>query len=436
MWRLCLAAYSTLYSAAVLAWGAAAKLGLTRRGKQTPVLPRLGRRRDLAAHAVPQGTRVWVHAVSVGEVNAVRPLVDALAGRPGIRVMLSTVTSTGRQVAADRFGSRVDLIPFPVDLGWICRRFLRHFRPHLILLAESELWPNFLAAAAGEGIPVLLINGRISDRSFGRYRRLSWFFRPLVRIISHACMQSRQDKERLLALGADPERVNWAGNLKFDCTVEPDPSFEPLRRWIADLLKPQAESLLWVCGSTKPGEEEILLSIFHRLRQEFPGLSLLLAPRHPHRAPEVLELARQRGLNAERRTCLEPGSVTNGLQVLVLDTVGELSRLYELADLVFVGGSLVPEGGQNLIEPAFFGKPILVGPHMSNFQEVTRVFREAYGVLQVKDPGELEQRARALLRDAHAREWLGRNARKVIRQSQGAVQRTLEIVDSYLEVRQ
>jgi 3-deoxy-D-manno-octulosonic-acid transferase len=436
MWRLCLAAYSTLYSAAVLVWLVAARLGLTRRGKQTAILPRLGRHRGLAAYPVPQGTRVWVHAVSVGEVNAVRPLVDALAARPGIRIMLSTVTSTGRRVAADRFGNRVELIPFPVDLGWSCRRFLKHFRPDLILLAESELWPNFLAAAAGEGVPVVLVNGRISDRSFGRYRRLSWFFTPLVRMISHACMQSRQDKERLLALGADPKRVNWAGNLKFDCTVEPDPSFEPLRRLIAGLLKPRAESLLWVCGSTKPGEEEILLSIFDRLRHEFPGLSLLLAPRHPHRAPEVLELARQQGLNAERRTRLVPESVPNGLQVLVLDTVGELSRLYELADLVFVGGSLVPEGGQNPIEPAFFGKPILVGPDMSNFQEVTRVFREAYGVLQVKDPGELEQRMRDLLRDAHAREWLGRNARKVIRQSQGAVQRTLEIVDRHLEVRQ
>jgi 3-deoxy-D-manno-octulosonic-acid transferase len=400
MWRLCLAAYSTLYSAAVLVWLVAARLGLTRRGKQTAILPRLGRHRDLAAYPVPQGTRVWVHAVSVGEVNAVRPLVDTLAVRPGIRIMLSTVTSTGRRVAADRFGSRVELIPFPVDLGWSCRRFLKHFRPDLILLAESELWPNFLAAAAGEGVPVVLVNGRISDRSFGRYRRLSWFFTPLVRMISHACMQSRQDKERLLALGADPKRVNWAGNLKFDCTFEPDPSFEPLRRLIAGLLKPRAESLLWICGSTKRGEEEILLSIFDRLRHEFPGLSLLLAPRHPHRAPEVLELARQQGLNAERRT------------------------------------RLVPEGGQNPIEPAFFGKPILVGPDMSNFQEVTGVFREAYGVLQVKDPGELEQRMRDLLRDPHAREWLGRNARKVIRQSQGAVQRTLEIVDRHLEVRQ
>ncbi len=433
MWRFCLAVYSTLYAAAVLVWVTAAKFGLTRRGKQTPVLPRLGRRRELAAEPVPEGIRVWVHAVSVGEVNAVRPLVDALAAKPGVSVLLSTVTSTGRQVARDRFGDRVRLLPFPLDLGWICRRFLQHFRPHLILLAESELWPNFIGTAAGAGIPVVLVNGRISDRSYARYRRFSWFFAPLVRMISHACTQSRRDKERLIALGADPERVNWVGNLKFDCNIEPDPAFEPVRRLVAEHLKPLADSLLWVCGSTKPGEEEILLPIYDRLRREFPALRLLLAPRHPHRASEVLELVQSRGLRARRRSGLAAGSDPNGLQVLVLDTVGELSRLYELADLVFVGGSLVPEGGQNLIEPAFFGKPILVGPDMSNFREATEVFREAYAVLQVMGPEELEERMRDLLQDPHAREWLGRNARKVIRQNQGAVQRTLEVVDRYLE---
>lgn len=432
MWRFFLIPYSLLYLAAGALWVLASRLGLARRGKQTVVLPRLGLSSTLAKIKVQEGTRIWIHAVSVGEVNAVRPLVEALAGQEEIRLYVSTVTATGRQVARERFRPPIQVIDFPADLGFACRRFIRYLKPNLILLAETELWPNFLIEAEAAAVPVLLVNGRISDRSFRRYRRLAWLFGPLIQRLTHACVQSRQDKERLLTLGLPPERVNWVGNLKFDCTIEPDPAIEPLLGLVRRKLKSGAQPSLWICGSTKPGEEEQLVRVYLNLRVEFPELTMVLAPRHPHRAVEVLELVSRQGLPAELRSRLAHPGVADRLAVVVLDTVGELSRLYEVADLVFVGGSLVPEGGQNLIEPAYFGKPILVGPDMSNFREVTDAFREAYAVLQVKDAAELETRLGDLLRDPHAREWLGRNARKVIRQNQGAVERTVEIANRYL----
>lgn len=432
MWRAYLSIYSGLYAVAILLWILATRLGLARRGKQTIFAPRLGLGSALREIPVPEAERIWIHAVSVGEVNAVQPLLQALSQRPGVHIYLSTVTATGRQIALERLGKRATVIPFPLDLAFSCRRFLDHLRPSLILVAETELWPNFVTCAADRKVPVILVNGRISDRSFHRYRRISWFLGRVMCRLSHACVRSRQDKERLLALGLPPDRVNWVGNLKFDCTIDPDPGFEPLRALIRSRLKPSPESLLWVCGSTKPGEEDQLFSVFARLSTEFPDLRLLLAPRHPHRAEEVLAIARRHGIEAHLRSRLADVPQDAPSRAVILDTVGELARLYEMADLVFMGGSLVSQGGQNPIEPAFFGKPILVGPDMSNFRDVAESFREAYALLQVQSAAELEERMRDLIRDPHAREWLGRNARKVIHTNQGAVERTLAVVTGYL----
>ncbi|MEJ2081995.1 MAG: glycosyltransferase N-terminal domain-containing protein [Acidobacteriota bacterium] len=323
--------------------------------------------------------------------------------------------------------------PGPLDLRRICRRYLRRLKPTLVVLAETELWPNFLTASQLENVPVVLVNGRLSDTSFRRYHRFNRFFRPVIQSVSHFCMQTKEDKQRILELGAEPERVNWVGNLKFDYHQTSSPEQVRLNEALSRILRRQEGDLLLVCGSTKPGEEEQLARVGASLRAAGFSLKLIVAPRHPHRGAEVTELMGGAGFATVRRSTIDIGSQRlPAAEAVVLDSIGELAGLYEIADLVFIGGSLVPEGGQNIIEPAAFGRPILFGPHMDNFREIAAVFTSNYGALQVGSAEELEARLSDLLKDSHAREWLGRNARKVIRDNQGAVDRTLEILKAYL----
>ncbi|MFQ5928340.1 MAG: 3-deoxy-D-manno-octulosonic acid transferase [Acidobacteriota bacterium] len=375
--------------------------------------------------------RLWIHAVSVGEVKAIQPLVDALSLNPD-RLLISTITDTGQSLAQSLFRERFQVLYFPLDWKWTCRRYLQAIRPSAVLLTETEIWPGFISAAQSLNVPVLLINGRFSDRSFRRYRRIRFFLRPLLQRIAHFCMQSRQDKERILELGAAPSRVNQLGNLKYDYQLPKDLEKRQTLELVRKVMKFAAHDLLWVCGSTREGEEEILLEVFQALAREFPSLRLLLAPRHPHRAAGVSKLLEDRRLNYLKRSQLNSQTSTPP-QVLLLDTIGELSYLYELADVVFVGGSLVATGGHNIIEAAYFGKPILFGPHMENFREISTAFLESYAALQAQSGEELISKIRDLLKDPAARKWLGRNARKVIRDNQGAVRRTVEIVREYLE---
>ncbi len=383
---------------------------------------------------------VWVHAVSVGEVNAVRPLADKLIERftetqSAQSVFVTTTTDTGQSLARRIFEGRAEVFYFPIDWQWACRRFLKRLRPSLVLLTETELWPGFLFSARRLKIPVVLVNGRLSDHSFRRYRRLRWLMRPLLAGMDHCCMQSIEDKKRILELGAPQGRVHWTGNLKFDYRLSPDKQREQLARRIAALMKPSDGDRLWVCGSTREGEEEILADCLLQLRQRFSGLRLMLVPRHPHRGSQIRKLLDSRGLGSILRSewapqgGLEP---TTPPDVFILDSIGELPYLYAVSDLVFIGGSLVPKGGQNILEAAYFGKPILFGPHMENFREISQAFVKAYAALQVRSAEELTDRAGYLLGDADAAAWLGRNARKVMRESRGAVKRTMELVVPYL----
>ncbi len=430
--RLLLAAvYPPLYTLGLLLylpvqlWRASKGTGKTATLLQRAKLPEV--LADLPAGKKP---RVWMHAVSVGEVRTIAPLVPALKKVFG-DVLISTTTETGQLLARQLFEGEARVFYFPLDWKWLCRRYLRRARPDLILLAESEFWPGFLGAATQLGIPVVLINGRISDRSFRRYRRFRFLIRHLLQPFSHLCMQTKDDERRVLALGAAPSLVTATGNLKYDYRLPANPAIQRLAARLRALLKPTEESQIWIWGSTREGEEAVLLEAFKSLHSEFPDLNLLVAPRHPHRAPEVADLLRQAGLNSVLRSELADdvrGGGPGGATAVVLDTIGELAQLYKIADLVFIGGSLVPWGGHNIIEAANFGRPILFGPHMQNFREISQDFLEAYAALQVGSQTDLAEKTRELLKDRAARQWLGRNARAVIRNNQGALARTMRIV--------
>ena len=375
--------------------------------------------------------RLWVHAVSVGEVNSIRPLIDALNLKSS-QLCISTTTETGQRLARQLFRDRARIFYFPLDWPWLCRRYLRSVDPAAVLVVETEIWPGFIFAAHESGIPVVLVNGRISDRSFARYRRFRPPLRHFLRQLDRLCMQSPQDRDRIVELGSVPSRTFSIGNLKYDYSLEPDPGKLALTRRIRSLF---GSDPIWVCGSTREGEEEQLLDAFHEIRREFPDLRLVLAPRHPRRSAEVSGLLRQRGLAHVKRSNLngfrDAGS-SGRPEVLLLDTIGELAQIYELAQVVFVGGSLVTWGGHNIIEAAHFGKPILVGPHMHNFREMARIFLKGGAALQVRDSGDLARRLKELLGSEAARRGLGRNARRILRDNRGAVGRTSRIVSEYL----
>ncbi len=432
--RFLLSLYSLLYGAGLILYAGVATVRRLTGGRHSPVLARLGP----GGVPPPQerkrgGPTVWIHAVSVGELNAVRPLIQALLAREDISLVLSTTTSTGQALARRDFAERATVLYFPVDLRSVCRRYLRRLKPTLVVLAETELWPNFLTSVRLAEVPVVLINGRLSDASFRRYRRFAGFFRPLLRSVAHFCMQTKVDRDRVIELGVDPERANWIGNLKFDYRRAGSPDQTLLNEGLLRILRREAADRVLVCGSTKPGEEGPLAEVAAHLRRDGASLKLVVAPRHPHRGPEVAEILRSAGFETLLRSRLElTREALPPADAIVLDSIGELAGVYEIADLVFVGGSLVAAGGQNVIEPAACSKPILFGPHMDNFREIAAVFTSRYAALQVQSAAELEARLADLLRDSHARDWLGRNARKVIRDNQGAVDRTLEVLERYL----
>lgn len=422
--------YSLSYTLFLICYGPVYLL-LTRGRRQVPIpwLQRLGKLPPQLSLQPTATASIWIHAVSVGEVNLLGPLVNSLA-RIGWRLYISTTTETGQELARKRFSKDATIHYFPLDLRWSCRRYLERIRPARILIVETEIWPNFIWEAARRSIPVAIVNGRISDRSFRRYRLVRRLLRPVLLDISHFCMQSRTDKERVLELGAPAERVHLVGNLKFDYQLTPDPAKEAGIGRIKAWLSGGGRYPIWLCGSTREGEEGLLAQVFSRLRERFTSLRLVVVPRHPHRAPAVAAEIEGFKLSWRLRSRfdLESDTGSDPPDCLIVDTIGELAYLYAIADVVFVGGSLVPTGGHNIIEAAYFSKPILFGPHMENFREVASYFLDSYAALQVDSAQELLPKLTGLLEDPAAQRWLGRNARKVIRDNKGALERTLELL--------
>ncbi|HEX9187880.1 MAG TPA: 3-deoxy-D-manno-octulosonic acid transferase [Vicinamibacteria bacterium] len=387
---------------------------------------RLGR---LPVYLNVDGDRsIWIHAVSVGEVLAARPLVPALRERfPKHRLFLSTTTMTGNAVAKKSVRGIDGLFYAPFDFPWPVRRVLDVLNPSLLVLVETEIWPNFIHEASRRGTRVALANGRISPRSFPRYLRVRRLLASVLPEVDLFLMQGETHAERIRALGAPPQRVQVVGNLKFDA-VEPGKLPERLVRLLHGGRAPRP---LWVAGSTVGGEEELVLSAFHRVRERVPEARLLVAPRHPERFAAVPALVEAAGFRCLRRSTLDPAAWRDG-EVLLLDSLGELAQVYALASVVFVGGSLVPAGGHNILEPAVSGKAVVVGPHMENFQEIADQFRSESALVQVASADELGREVSALLLDEERRRALGERARDLVGRNRGAVQQTADALGALL----
>jgi 3-deoxy-D-manno-octulosonic-acid transferase len=371
---------------------------------------------------------IWVHAVSVGEVLAVSGLISELQQRaPSYRIAVSTTTATGQTLARDRFGA-ADVFYFPIDFAFAVRPYLQALRPELIVVAETEFWPNFLRLARQSGARIAVVNARISDRSFPRYRRFHALIAPVLRNISLFLAQGDEDLRRLIEIGAPEKRVQVSGNLKFDLK----PATE------APLLAELKSALLnigpvFVCGSTVEGEEPILLRAFTVVRERYPNALMILAPRHPERFAQVAELIAASGIKFWRRSQWNAAEPL-GPGLFLLDTIGELASTYQLAAIAFVGGSLVAKGGHNILEAAQHGSAIVVGPHTENFRDMVTLFRRA-GAVVVASADELAPTFLSLLADKARCRGLGARAREILRANAGATARTVSALQSLLRKR-
>jgi 3-deoxy-D-manno-octulosonic-acid transferase len=375
---------------------------------------------------LPQLQRsIWVHAVSVGEVKAVEKLLEGLRreflDKP---LVVSTATPAGQDLARQRRDIIDHTFYFPLDLPWCVARSLNRVNPDMVLIAETEIWPNFLRECRRRGIRVSMINGRISDRSFARYRVVRRWLRRVFQDYTIMGMQSETDRQRIEAIGADPQRVTVFGNLKYDVASSAKPLDAALAAFLGNWLQ------IWVAASTMPGEEEFVLDSFSELRQKHSGLRLVIAPRHADRFATVEELVKRRGFSCVRRTeCnlgTDCGNLGTNYTVLLLDTIGELAAVLEYATVVFMGGSLVSKGGHNILEPARQRKPIVFGPHMENFRDITRLFLDAGAALQIHDPSQLGPAIEKLLSNPGRASELGRNAYSVAMSNTGATDRVLK----------
>lgn len=396
---------------------------------------RFGLYRPEVIARLDEGRRIWVHAVSVGEVFvALKLMADWRERRPELRFVLTTNTSTGHGIAARQLDSRDVLLYFPVDVPWMVRRALDTIDPLALVLVELELWPNLVRAAHGRQIPVILVNGRVSDHSYRGYQRLRYFTRRLLPMLDVLCVQTKLDGERLVALGARAERVRVLGTAKYDVATF-DASGESEARALLRRAKVNDSDLVILGGSTWTGEEQALLDAFKGLKTRYRNLVLVLAPRHVERTAEVLKEIRDSHMSVVRRSELvnPEHEVRARPQVFLLDTTGELKNFYACADVIFVGKSLTQHGGQNPIEPALYGKPVVVGRNMENFRAVVDDMRAAEALVEVSDLQSLRRSLDDLCANPVRRQVLGEAAARVVREKTGTTARTLDILDTMLD---
>jgi 3-deoxy-D-manno-octulosonic-acid transferase len=370
---------------------------------------------------------VWLHAVSLGEMSAAAPLVHAIRTRhPQIPLLLTTATPAGRARAQALLGANGDVRFLPYDTPGSVRRFLARIRPRLAIIMETELWPNLLGQCQRLGVPVVLANARLSAKSVSRYRRLGTLFSGVFTANVQVAAQSAADADRFQSIGSAPARTHVAGNVKFDLQLDARifDQGRSLRAAFGD------QRPVWIAGSTHAGEEEQLLDAHAALLAERPDVLLLLVPRHKDRFAAVAELLARRGVRFARRSA---GSAPDdGCQVLLVDTLGELAELYASADVAFVGGSLVPAGGHNLLEPAALGLPVLTGPHYFSTREIAQQLLEQGAALQVADARELAAVLRRLLHDPKERQHIGALARQIVESNRGSVARLLALIEPQL----
>jgi 3-deoxy-D-manno-octulosonic-acid transferase len=378
---------------------------------------------------------VWIHAVSVGEVLAILPLIRVVRQKWDLTLLVSTTTVTGQALASQKLDGISKTFYFPLDWNFAVRRSLNRIQPRVVLIAETEIWPNFLRECKRRNVPVLLINGRISDRSVRRYRKVRWFIKRVLGYINYCCMQSQTDLDRIRGLGTAPETSEVCGNLKYDVNL-PEGSEEKTKGY-RRLLRLSDASFLVVAGSTMKGEESLVLFAFRKLRERNPQALLLLAPRHPERFNEVEELLGRHHFSFKKRSALTLDGLPDSdgsVEVILLDSMGELATLYALADLVFIGGSLVQTGGHNPLEPALYRKAVLFGPCMTNFREVATDFVRQGAAVQVQNQDALAAKFVELYQDPELRKEIGERGFQIIAGNRGAAHRIAKRIEEVLSV--
>lgn len=428
--------YNILFSLCVFLAAPFYLLKMWRRGNwRAGFSQRFGRYSTKIKQAITNRHVIWIHAVSVGEVNVCTQLIRALEPRmPNLKIVVSTTTSTGMGELQRRLPSHIQKIYYPIDRWHWVRRALGSMHPKAIVLVEAEIWPNFLWRARDQKIPVFLVNARLSKRSWRGYRCFRFLFGPLFASFAGVGCQNQEDATRLLELGCRPEAVKVVGNLKFDSAKIDERRLTDVPRLLEQLGVPGNAPLL-VAGSTHAGEEAVLGEIFLRLRRRFPDLFLVVVPRHFERSKEAGRDLEAKGVKFVYRSELsvnsrhQPGEL-NGL---VVNTTGELKFFYEHARVIFVGKSLTAEGGQNPIEPGALAKPMVFGPNMQNFEAITRALVEGDGAVQVADASGLERALEEILSDPARAAKLGRNALQVVKNNQGGIERTVDMIVEHLD---
>ncbi|MDD5596200.1 MAG: 3-deoxy-D-manno-octulosonic acid transferase [Candidatus Omnitrophica bacterium] len=374
---------------------------------------------------------IWIHAVSVGEVAAVKGLLAALRKDfPNKEFVLSTVTPTGNQIART-IAEKKDFVTYlPLDFSFIVRAVLNRINPEIFVIAETEIWPNLISFLYNKKIPIVVVNGRISDRSLKGYCAIKFLLKPVLNKINFFCVQSKLDAERLIALGVLKEKIKVTGNMKFDASLPRGSSLSEVGE-IKKILGLESGGKLFIAASTHPGEEEIILGAYKTLLKEFPQLKLLIAPRHPQRSKEVADQLRAHAFNPVLLSTVAIETKENFEQaVFILDMVGQLVTFYAAADVVFVGGSLVKKGGHNILEPAGLGKPVIFGPQMFNFRDISELFLKNNGAILVHSQEELAAEIKYLLSHPAKIQEMSQLAQKIISENQGATEKNIQVIRS------
>ncbi len=372
------------------------------------------------------GKHIWIHAVSVGELQAARPLLKRLKlDYPDHELLVTTVTYTGQGLANSM--AEIDhALYFPLDVYPLCRRFLTMVQPVFVVIMETELWPNMIWAVTDRSIPVVLVNARLSDRSFNRYLKVRWFFYPILQRLSAILTQSETDTQRFVQFGADPGRVQWAGNLKFEAAPSIDESMRAIWR---DRFQITDDELLIVAGSTFPQEEEALARVCSRVKNVDPSVRLLIAPRHIDRSSMIVQTLSSMGFQVCQRSKMEAVALYKLKEcIILLDTIGELMNVYAAADIVFIGKSLYDRGGQNPIEPGAWGKPIVFGEHMENFKAIAELFLKSGAAVKIADEDELYITFIDLVQSESTRNEMGEQAKSIIAANQGTLDRIMQVL--------
>ena len=406
------------------------------------ILLRLGIGIEELIQKLPVGQqRIWIHALSVGEVLSAHPLVKELRlARPSITLIFSASTKTGEELARNVMAKEVDLfIPFPLDIFSVARKFINLIAADLFVLVETDFWPNFIHTINRKGTPAILINGRISQKSFARYQRFRFIFLPMFKIFKFISMQTESDAKQMIDRGINADRVRALGNLKYDAVLPDMVGWDQEQRptfFYRQQFGISPEKVVWIAGSTHPREEVAILTAYKRLSLLFPDLFLVVAPRDVERGREVKEIADKLGLTVRLRTAPLQDEEFPGAPLLILDTMGELSRMYSFCNIAFIGGSLVPDGGHNPLEPAAFAKPILFGPYMDDFTEIASDLLEKDAAIVCHDEDEIFEVMKKLLVNHSIQKQMGEDAQALVIQHRGVTKRHIEIIQFIIDSKQ